>query len=95
MLVKEKTDLQKSFSFNFYIENDYRKGSCPVAGGNALRQEKVWQKKIPPSRQELSTEPEEGEQQEPEQVVHRTQGLLQTIRTQPQQVGVCVEDRSG
>lgn len=47
MLVKEKNDLQKSFSFNFYIENDYRKGSCPVTGGNALRQEKVWQKKNP------------------------------------------------
>lgn len=45
---------------------------------------KFGKKKIPPSRQELSTEPEEGEQQEPEQVVHRTQGLLQTIQTQPQ-----------
>lgn len=48
-----------------------------------------------PSFQELSTEPEEGEQQEPEQVVHRTQGLLSPIQTQPQQVGVCGEESSG
>lgn len=45
------------------------------------------------SFQELSTEPEEGEQQEPKQGVHTVQGLLQPIQTQAQQVGVCVEHR--
>lgn len=54
---------------------------------------KVWQKKS--LLQELSTEPEEREQQEPKQGVHRVQGLLQPFQTQAQQVGVCVEHRSG
>lgn len=42
-----------------------------------------------PCFQELSTKPEEGEEQEPKQGVHTVQGLLQPIHTQPQQVGAC------
>lgn len=93
MPMKDKNRFKNSFWLNHYVENDYRKGSCPVPGGNARRQEKFRQKN--PSFQGLSTEAEDGEQQEPKQGTHTTQGLLQPIQSQPQQVGVCVEHRSG